>query len=518
MEAQVRTNYLIFLAIIIQFLLATNAVAMDNVRILLNSPLLFDKPTDTCESEICLPLLKAIKSAKESIDFAIYGMRNQTVLLNAIKKAKNRGVNVRGVVDSDIDGNNYYASTAKLVKTIGNIKTDQAADINTLKNKKQWNYKPYCKRPKGFDGPLQCVGYSIPKNKCIVASMASREKFESKGGDIMHNKFFIIDNKIVWTGSTNISDSGTGGYNANIALLIENTKFASFYTQEFEQMYHQMLFHKNKKLFKNKVLRTQVAGSDIKVSFSPQGSTMEKMIRPLIQQSTSYIDVPIFFLTHKKITADLIRAHQRGVKIRVIIDATAAKNGYTKHKILQAAGIPVKVENWGGKMHMKVAVIDGQYLVIGSMNWTTAGEKKNDENTVVINNVQNAQKVHRFFESLWDSIPDQWLNARPDPESIESTNACYDNVDNDFDNLIDNQDRGCQKNPAPLKKLPPYWIVAKAEGNNLIKGNISRTGEKIYHVPNGVFYKKTKIVIENGEKWFCSTYDAKENGWRASKK
>lgn len=39
--------------------------------------------------------------------------------------------------------------------------------------------------------------------------------------------FFIINNKIVWTGSTNISDSGTGGYNANIAILIENEKFAS---------------------------------------------------------------------------------------------------------------------------------------------------------------------------------------------------------------------------------------------------------------------------------------------------
>ena len=47
MEAQVRTNYLIFLAIIIQFLLATNVAAMDNVRILLNShPLKTTQPFD----------------------------------------------------------------------------------------------------------------------------------------------------------------------------------------------------------------------------------------------------------------------------------------------------------------------------------------------------------------------------------------------------------------------------------------------------------------------------------------
>lgn len=48
-----------------------------------------------------LPLLKTITNAKESIDFAIYGMRNQTTLLDAIEKSKNRGINVRGVVDSD---------------------------------------------------------------------------------------------------------------------------------------------------------------------------------------------------------------------------------------------------------------------------------------------------------------------------------------------------------------------------------------------------------------------------------
>ena len=36
---------------------------------------------------------------------------------------------------------------------------------------------------------------------------------------IMHNKFFVVDRRWVWTGSANLSDSGTGGYNANIVAV-----------------------------------------------------------------------------------------------------------------------------------------------------------------------------------------------------------------------------------------------------------------------------------------------------------
>lgn len=50
-----------------------------------------------------------------------------------------------------------------------------------------------------------------------------------------------------------------------------------------------------------------------------------------------------------------------------------------------------------------------------------------------------------------------------------------------------------------------------------IKGNISyKTGEKIYHVPGGQFYSRTKINPSKGEKWFCSEGDAQNAGWRKS--
>jgi len=50
-----------------------------------------------------------------------------------------------------------------------------------------------------------------------------------------------------------------------------------------------------------------------------------------------------------------------------------------------------------------------------------------------------------------------------------------------------------------------------------IKGNISRKGTKIYHVPGGRYYEKTRISTSKGERWFCSEADAQAAGWRRSR-
>lgn len=51
-----------------------------------------------------------------------------------------------------------------------------------------------------------------------------------------------------------------------------------------------------------------------------------------------------------------------------------------------------------------------------------------------------------------------------------------------------------------------------------IKGNISSTGVRIYHVPSGQYYSQTLINTAKGEKWFCSQGEAMLAGWRKSKK
>ena len=428
--------------IIFTSLLLFNSLAYcdESLKIYFNSPIDREGPKTDCSDEICSSLLELIENAKSTIDFAIYGLRGQPHILNALIAAENKGIIVRGIIDKTVDGKSYYSDTHLLEKRLRNIKSDHKSDLRTKRYLEKRNIKDNkeCERPNFTDGPLQCFegkGY------------ASKEEIFFTG-DIMHNKFFIIDKRFIWTGSANISDTGVGGYNANIVGVLDSIYFARFYTQEFEQMYTLGDHHRQKNQLKKQEIKKYMNPSTISLFFSPQGYAMYEGVIPLINQAEESVDLSIFFLTHKNASKALVRAKKRGVKVRVIVDATGATNGYSKHKYLRDNGIDVKVESWGGKMHMKAALIDKKHIIIGSMNWTSAGESKNDENTlVVLNDSINGKDMSNFFERLWDSIPDKFLNQDPAPESLDSGASCYDGIDNDFDKKIDGDDFiGCTIN------------------------------------------------------------------------
>lgn len=343
-------------------------------------------PSQEVNSSFGKELINLISNSEHEIRFAIYGLRGQDDVLQALINAKKRGVNIKGVVDSDSHGKNYYSDTYKLYTHF---------DITS-------DHKSY----------------------------------------IMHNKFFVFDKKTVWSGSANISDTGTGGYNANNSMVIEDERISAIYLNEFNQM-HQGKFGiwKKQNSFKN----IQTHDSIISVYFSPKSKTYNNGIKQLIQNAQEHIYIPIFYLTHKDFSTELIRSHERGVEIKIILDASAARNRYSMHKVLRRNGIKVKVENFGGKMHAKSMIVDNQFFVSGSMNFTKAGNIRNDENTLIINNRQLAKKYKRYFLTLWHSIPNRYLTYDPLPESFESGNSCIDKIDNDFDKSLDSKDNGCIK-------------------------------------------------------------------------
>ena len=68
----------------------------------------------------------------------------------------------------------------------------------------------------------------------------------------------------------------------------------------------------------------------------------------------------------------------------------------------------------------------------------------NDENTIIIKNSStHGNKLSLFFEEMWNSIPGSWLKKDPLPESLVSGTSCYDSIDNDFDNIIDSNEKEC---------------------------------------------------------------------------
>lgn len=61
---------------------------------------------------------------------------------------------------------------------------------------------------------------------------------------------------------------------------------------------------------------------------------------------------------------------------------------------------------------------------------------------------------------------------------------------------------------------PASNSITSQPSSCIIKGNISSSGEKIYHLPGCGSYTRTQIDAGRGERWFCSESEARAAGWR----
>lgn len=59
--------------------------------------------------------------------------------------------------------------------------------------------------------------------------------------------------------------------------------------------------------------------------------------------------------------------------------------------------------------------------------------------------------------------------------------------------------------------------VAEGGRDCAIKGNITASGEKVYHLPGSTWYARTRIDESAGEAWFCTAAEAEAAGWRAAR-
>lgn len=359
------------------------------------------KPDKNCTSNACKALLNEIENAKASIDFAIYGISQQPKIIEALLKASNRGVKIRWVTDSDIKGENIYNEISTIQKLLPDYKTDN--HIYPLTNEINSKYT----------------------------------------NTIMHNKFFIFDDKITWIGSSNLSQTDLADFNANINILAKSSQITQIYKKEFEQMYNNK-FHELKIKIPNKEKLKIDNHNVVSVYFSPKDTIITEKIIPQINNAQKYIYISSFIITHKKIENALIGAKLRGIEIKIITDATSANGKYSIHNSLRNYEIPVKIENKAGKMHSKTIVIDDKIVFVGSMNLTKNGENKNDENVLLIENPNVAKTFKEQFLYLYSSIPNIYLTKTPRAEGWESIGSCEDGIDNNFNGLIDKEDIGCK--------------------------------------------------------------------------
>lgn len=97
------------------------------------------------------------------------------------------------------------------------------------------------------------------------------------------------------------------------------------------------------------------------------------------------IDIAVYSISDSEIYNALLRAKDRGIKIRIVTDRLQVSQSQTV-KDLYNAGFDIKISNGfnNGMMHNKYAIFDGQYVITGSFNWSNNAENYNWENAIIL--------------------------------------------------------------------------------------------------------------------------------------
>ncbi|WP_263408636.1 phospholipase D-like domain-containing protein [Terriglobus tenax] len=172
------------------------------------------------------------------------------------------------------------------------------------------------------------------------------------------------------------------------------------------------------------------------IHYAP-AENLEHLDIDLIGQARKTIDIDAYALTDLAVADALVSAASRGVKIRLYRDNTqtdgelARANKVKKSRsrnasdqedmddaddansaILRLAKTPnvqVLVKHSRTLMHLKAYCVDGKFVRTGSANFSPTGEKRQDNDLIVLRDPASIQRFQQNFNTLW---------SRPDNESL----------------------------------------------------------------------------------------------------
>lgn len=212
---------------------------------------------------------------------------------------------------------------------------------------------------------------------------------------LMHNKFTIIDRNEVWTGSMNLTYSGAYRNHENL-VRINNHQAALNYSEEFEQLWAGI--HNQANVVSNYLL---LDNTPIDIHFSPDDRFRETRLLPLLKQATQSVHMMAFAFTSEAIATELLQLKAKGVEIKIVVDKGQSGQSSSQYDDLLAQHVDIVQDGHAHKLHHKVIIIDQRYVVTGSYNFSQNAEKRNDENSLVIDNPILAQQFAAEFNAIY---------------------------------------------------------------------------------------------------------------------
>ncbi len=135
----------------------------------------------------------------------------------------------------------------------------------------------------------------------------------------------------------------------------------------------------------------------------------DEAVAAAIDGAKQTIDIAIYSFSLEDVAQALLRAKDRGVRVRIVMESDGM-DGKVPQQLMDQ-GIPIVGDRREGLMHNKFMVIDGEQVWTGSLNFTTTGTY-NDYNQVVrVSNAKLAQDYTTEFNEMF--VDDQFGPGSP---------------------------------------------------------------------------------------------------------
>ena len=186
---------------------------------------------------------------------------------------------------------------------------------------------------------------------------------------LMHDKFWIFDETVLWTGSTNITKNGIFVQDNN-AIAFQSPELATIYEREFQEMWGGQFGPKSPSQLAEQSLILN--GTPIQVIFTSEDHALETAIIPLVSKAAKSIRFLAFSFTDYPLAKAMIDRAQQGVDVAGVFDKTQAGGQGAELGTFFCAGVPVRNDGNKQFMHNKIIIIDERYVITGSLNFSTS--------------------------------------------------------------------------------------------------------------------------------------------------
>src|SRR5215212_887554 len=220
---------------------------------------------------------------------------------------------------------------------------------------------------------------------------------------LMHNKFWIFDDKILWTGSTNITVSGVFKQNNN-TIVVHSPELATMYEREFQEMWDGKFGPKSPSQLNDQTM--VLNGSQIAVVFTSEDPALEQAIIPIVNSAKKSIRFLAFSFTDYPLADAMSQRAKAGLDVAGVFEKVGSEAEASELKTLMCRKVPVRQDGNPAFLHDKLIVVDERIVITGSLNFSTNAEKSNDENVIIIDNADIARLYMQEFERVWSLAND----------------------------------------------------------------------------------------------------------------